>query len=350
MEALQLAIPGNYPLAKQELLDRLILLKRLNAPIDYKSYYIQINQQLKVWNKSDKLKEMLLLSMIGLNDQIEIDTLMHYSQKTMLGSIYWGEVKRNQFNMSILPYENNTENTLIAYKILKNTGIYNDTLSKIRNYFFECRNGGYWQNTYESSRIIETIMPDMLDKNSTYSEVTMNINGQKVSKFPYTEKIGTKDPIRIKKEGTLPLFITAYQQEWNPEPQKESSKGFSIKSFFMENRDTVANLKAGKPVKLGIKVNVEASAEYVQMEIPIPAGCSYDSKNRNYFRNEVHREYFKEKVSIFCNKLSKGEYTFSIDLIPRYTGKYTLNPAKIELMYFPVFYGNENKKTIFIEN
>ncbi len=86
------------------------------------------------------------------------------------------------------------------------------------------------------------------------------------------------------------------------------------------------------------------------IEVPIPAGCSYDSRNSTDFRNEVHREYFKEKVSIFCNKLNKGEYTFTIDLIPRYTGKYTLNPAKVELMYFPVFYENENFRTTFIEN
>jgi uncharacterized protein YfaS (alpha-2-macroglobulin family) len=46
-------------------------------------------------------------------------------------------------------------------------------------------------------------------------------------------------------------------------------------------------------------------------------------------------------------KMDKGVYTFEIELEPRYTGNYQLNPAKAELMYFPVFYGrNEMKKTV----
>ncbi|ULT29022.1 hypothetical protein KUH03_29600 [Sphingobacterium sp. E70] len=73
------------------------------------------------------------------------------------------------------------------------------------------------------------------------------------------------------------------------------------------------------------------------MEVPIPAGCSYESKLNGYYWKEAHREHFKDRVVIFCNKLSKGAHLFEIDLLPRYTGTYTLNPAKAELMYFPVF-------------
>ncbi|WP_413671153.1 hypothetical protein ACEN9X_22785 [Mucilaginibacter sp. Mucisp86] len=64
--------------------------------------------------------------------------------------------------------------------------------------------------------------------------------------------------------------------------------------------------------------------------------------------SEVHREYFKKKVSIFCRSLKQGKYTFNVNLIPRYNGKYTLNPAKAEMMYFPVFYGREGMKRIVI--
>jgi uncharacterized protein YfaS (alpha-2-macroglobulin family) len=84
------------------------------------------------------------------------------------------------------------------------------------------------------------------------------------------------------------------------------------------------------------------------IEIPIPAGCSYESKEQQWDNNEVHREYFKEKVSIFCRSLKQGKYTFTVNLIPRYNGKYTLNPAKAEMMYFPVFYGREGMKRVVI--
>ena len=92
-------------------------------------------------------------------------------------------------------------------------------------------------------------------------------------------------------------------------------------------------------------VTADSDAEYVMVEIPIPAGCSYDSKEKGDFWKETHREYYKEKVAVFCKKLRKGTHTFTVRLLPRYTGSYHLNPARAELMYYPVFYGrNEMKK------
>jgi len=84
------------------------------------------------------------------------------------------------------------------------------------------------------------------------------------------------------------------------------------------------------------------------IEVPIPAGCSYNSKD-SWYPNEIHREYYKNQVTIFCNELDKGSYTFEIDLLPRYSGKYILNPAKIELMYFPTFNANNEIKKVSIE-
>jgi len=104
----------------------------------------------------------------------------------------------------------------------------------------------------------------------------------------------------------------------------------------------------GQPVMLTTKVSVKADADYVMIEIPIPAGCTYKEKEQGYYHNEVHREYFKNKVSIFCRSLSKGEHVFTISLLPRYTGRYQLNPARAEMMYFPLFYGREGIKEVDI--
>jgi uncharacterized protein YfaS (alpha-2-macroglobulin family) len=68
----------------------------------------------------------------------------------------------------------------------------------------------------------------------------------------------------------------------------------------------------------------------------------------SYWGQEVHREYFKDKVTIFCRKLKEGNYTFSVKLMPRYDGNYILNPAKAEMMYFPFFYGREKIKKVSI--
>ena len=89
------------------------------------------------------------------------------------------------------------------------------------------------------------------------------------------------------------------------------------------------------------------SADYVMIEIPIPAGCSYREKPNNYWNRESHREYFKNRVAIFCEDLPIGKYTFTIPLEPRFSGTYTLNPTKAEQMYFPIFL-NVNKVKILI--
>ena len=107
-------------------------------------------------------------------------------------------------------------------------------------------------------------------------------------------------------------------------------------------------MAAGQETKLIAKVTVKKDVEYVMINIPIPGGCSYAEKKHNS-RNECHREYFKNETTIFCDYLPKGEYTFEIDLISRYSGTYTINPAKIELMYFPTFNANNEIKTIHIK-
>ncbi len=111
------------------------------------------------------------------------------------------------------------------------------------------------------------------------------------------------------------------------------------------------------PTQLIVTVKTEKKADYVMIEVPIPAGCSYGEKTSNtksWWRHhnenrEIHRESPKEKVNIFCESMPKGTYTYIINLEPRYSGAYTLNPAKAEEMYFPVFYGRNKGKKVKIE-
>ena len=336
---------------KQELLNQLILLKKLNARIDFTTYLTLINHHFQ----STTLKEMELYSLLGMNENIDTDTLFHHARHTMLGSLYWDTMPDDPKTVTFRsPATQTTENTLTVYLILKRLGGHEEELEKIRNYFFECRHDASWQNTYQSSRIIETIMQDMLDGDTPFSEVTMYINEKSVTAFPYTEKIYTNQPVQIRKEGVFPLFVTAYQQEWNPNPARESSKGFTVHTLCqgdggIDITDTIATLTAGKPACLEVTVTTDTDADYVQIEVPIPAGCSYESKPAGFYGKEAHREHFKEKVTIFCNRLHKGEHRFTIELMPRFSGKYTLNPAKAELMYFPVFYGNDIVKTIITD-
>lgn len=336
---------------KSMLLDELMLLKRLGASIDYVGYLKTIDGQLKNQSAADQLKVWNATLALDPEQRLTESVMTKDSKRTLLGSIYWGDRENdvNLLRMALLPFDNSIENTLIAYEMLKKLGAREELLKSIRHYFFECRRQGGWRNTYESSRIIETLLPDLLNAGASLDQLSLTVNGHRVTQFPYVDSLVTNRPVELKKTGALPLYVTTYQQAWNEKPHREAGKGFSVTSSFTAHGDTLSHLQAGKSAALEVVVHVAEAANYVQVEIPIPAGCSYESKSRGYLSGEVHREYFKEKVVLFCGQLEKGDHRFVVNLLPRYTGVYHLNPAKVELMYFPTFYGHEEMKRMRIE-
>ncbi|WP_394771831.1 carboxypeptidase-like regulatory domain-containing protein [Mucilaginibacter sp.] len=333
----------------QDKLVCLELLHRLDAKVDYPKYFAIIEKENTAIAKKingdtpsgyDNLRLMLLRQDDG--QTIKLDSLLAAEHHTLFGNIYWGEDSYRFFDNSI-------QLTVLAYKIIKNEGKHNNLLPKIQAYFLEQRKEGEWRNTYESALILGTILPDVLTSDKQTKPSALILSGAKtetVTKFPYTANI-TGNQLSIGKTGTLPVYITGYQQFWNTKPEKVS-KDFTVNTWFERKETRLTKLNGGQPVLLKAEVTAKGDADFVMIEIPIPAGCSYESKEQSWQNNEVHREYFKEKVSIFCRKLKQGKYEFTVNLIPRYDGKYTLNPAKAEMMYFPVFYGREGMKKVVV--
>jgi uncharacterized protein YfaS (alpha-2-macroglobulin family) len=236
------------------------------------------------------------------------------------------------------------------YRMLRKAGGHDALLQSIRSYFLEKRSSSHWRNTYESALILETILPDLLADKATGKPASLTIDGPQhiqTSSFPYTTTVKGGSALTVNKQGRMPVYFTAYQQHWDPAPDNVAGN-FTVHTVFEKQGRSVTRLDAGTPVTLKATVQVKADADYVMIEIPIPAGCSYQDKAQSYRNNEVHREHFKNKVSIFCSSLAKGTYTFNVSLLPRYRGVYTLNPAKAEMMYFPVFYGREALRKVSI--
>ncbi|MES2279295.1 MAG: alpha-2-macroglobulin family protein [Bacteroidota bacterium] len=328
----------------------LMLLKKLGAKADYAGIINDYAKQLATtYSKSkyqpshyEQLRLMLVKQQNG--QAIQQDSLSKWMHQTMFGSVYWGDSNYEFFNNAI-------QQSLLVYQLLKTEGKHPELLAKLRNYFLEQRKDGYWRNTYESALILETILPDLLVNGKKPEPSVITLRGNKnetVTQFPYTTTLTGDASLTVKKTGTMPVYITAYQKFWNPAPQKVS-KDFTVNTKFEKNGDTITTVKGGETIILKAEVIARADADYVMVEIPIPAGCSYLDKNQAYGNGEVHREYFKNKVSIFCRKLTAGKHTFTITLTSRYGGTYNVNPAKAEMMYFPVFYGRERMKVFKIE-
>jgi uncharacterized protein YfaS (alpha-2-macroglobulin family) len=329
-------------------LDLLRILKNVDAPIDYARYLNDIRKDSLSFNDYLRMTELRQLHNLPINT----DTLKHFRHETFFGNIYYSSEKEKTFHLE----NSKIQNTLLAYRILKRENKANteDLLRKMRLYFIESKSASGWLNTYESTTIMETILPDILGEKRSLKPAVLTLSGAvektlrtsdkyRENNFPYETSFPAGKAITVTKTGDEPVYFTLYQNEWNSQPEVKQND-FVIATHF----DTDNNrLEAGKPVKLIAHLEVKKDAEYVMINIPIPAGCSYGNKPSQWGYN-THREYFKNETAIFCRKLTKGEYTYEIELIPRFTGSYNLNPAQAELMYFPTFNANNEMKKVKI--
>ncbi|WP_172826903.1 alpha-2-macroglobulin family protein [Flammeovirga sp. SJP92] len=305
--------------------------------------------KIKTFTFYEQLQLMRMKQKAGLS--IEMDSIKRYRQETMFGNIYFENEEKGRVGVwSNRITDNALQNTLLVYQIYRDDSLYHNEneMRKMRNYLLEKRKAGYWNNTYTSSKVIETILPDVIKHNGQATSSTLILSGSKngtITQFPLELDLQKGEELTISKKGDFPIYLTQYSNYWESSPL-EKSDHFEVNTYF-EDQNT-QTLKSGEKINLVVEVDVKKNADYVMVNVPIPAGCSYASKKQGLYY-EVHREYFKNEVAIFCKKLNKGNYTFTVELLPRYTGEYHLNPAKAELMYFPTFYGNNELKEVGIQ-
>jgi len=290
------------------------------------------------------LKEKLLLQEIrqitGLSYQR--DSVLKYRKEGIMGDVYFTDNKPCRYW-----YTDDMATSLTAYRILKNDSLLRDLCTPVQMYFLNSRRKGAW-NTWQSSNIIMTVLPDLLatgyTKGNTASVHLSGKENQTITKFPYKIILQPNEELNIQKESGLPLFYMQFVNE-RVTVAKTGVEGFKIKTYFT---DEITKLEAGKPVNLiaEVEVSKDAQFEYVMIEIPIPGACSYADKRQNYNGIETHREYFKEKTVIFCQNMDPGKYQFVVRLLPRFTGDYVINPAQVSLMYVPVVNANTDMKRV----
>ncbi|MBN1952842.1 MAG: carboxypeptidase-like regulatory domain-containing protein [Bacteroidales bacterium] len=313
------------------------MLKLMQMPYDYE-LYIRDLERMPDRSPDKSLQLIRLKQLCGL--EYSLDVLPSFQDTTHFGNLYFSAKEGRDLLI------NDVQNTVLAYRILEaDTLDHQEELKKIRNYFFEIRSEGYWSNTYESIRIIETILPGMLENSGTVAEPVLYLTGDldtTITGFPFEMKVDPHLQVKVSRTGSFPVYFTNYQHFWNPAPIA-TRDGFAVSTEFVGIERN--ELKAGQEATLRATVKVMDDARYVMVNIPIPAGCSYAEK-KNGSRYEAHREYFRHETAIFCEYLPKGEYSFELKLMPRYSGSYTLNPAKAELMYFPLIKGNNEIRRV----
>ncbi len=264
------------------------------------------------------------------------DALLARAKTSFGGGLYWSD--RTDRYRWCAPDDDEIATTLAAYRLLRDMGGSEGELAAIRTWLCQRRSEGRWVNTYLSSRIIETILPEFLASKSDGREAAVVIGGRRYDSFPVHLTFEQTEPVTVVGSGTAPVFITLYQSGWEQTPQPRD-EGFKVESHLLVDGSEVTRLEKGVEAELCVTVDAAADAAYAMIEIPIPAGCSYLSKQSRSNLWQVYRENFKDRAVVFCNRLPQGRHTFTIKLLPRYTGRYCINPAHARLMYYPTIFG-----------
>ncbi len=292
---------------------------------------------------ADRLLLMSIRQQRGLF--YSLDSLFAYRKTTAMGNNYWGDIRYGWRGSSL-------QASLLAYTILERAGRKGD-LPPIRRFLLERRRPEYggWNNTFETAQALSTLLPEMLaeaGKEEWNNRLWVNGEGEPFFRGSLSVELSSEGPLLIRKEGRQEVYLTAYQSFFNRQPEARGGL-FDIQTSLWQRGQPAGSLQAGIPARLKVTLRVEAAADYVMLEIPIPAGCSYYQDGENRSLPEVHREYLRHKTAIFCETLEPGEYEFTINLEPRFSGRYTLNPAQASLMYYPAFFGREQVKVVQIQ-
>jgi TonB-dependent SusC/RagA subfamily outer membrane receptor len=263
---------------------------------------------------------------------------------------------------------------------------------RILDYFLHLRETGQVHNTFERISVLEALWPDLsraisdAKNESNPKPIQLElinhsgavIKQKSIRNLPYTDSsFLTMDTFlhdlksikvlanqryylsiskKLKEEDPSPVYgAFTVNTKLVPQSELDTEKPISFlakKDTMVRKADVVPEitlLNTGQVYELQVTIQVKEKMEYVMVEVPIPAGTSYHDKPKGNSYYEVYREYRKEKVAIFYRQLPQGSYDITIPLAARFEGTYSLNPARVEQMYFPTLMGREGLKKVIIQ-
>jgi len=335
-------------------LSLLEILSDIGAKADYNRYLNIISDTCCL-----SLTDSIRISGLKLRHSIPADLsfLENSKRETVLGGVYF-TAGSERWNL----LQTDLHTTLLAYDLLCR-----DTLQKIarpeliRRYFYEYLSMGGPLNTFQTASVLNALAFYPEPERRNEDRARMLISGATemvVDSFPYKVTLPRgSQPVVIRNSSDMPLFLSLGTKRFIADPEEDTTD-FRVTTWLsrsgnegrsgIPDKPAVEEVKSGIPVKLTTEVEFFKSAEYIVIEIPVPSGFAYAEK-KDFYPGEVHREFYRDHVAIFIRRaVPPGTRTFEIELMPRFTGRFVMNPAKVSLMYFPVIYSNNELKRIII--
>jgi|GEM_PF-5088583 len=329
-------------LSSFEVTDRLYaleILSRFYNKLDYKAEVENFDS--RNLSLQDQFRLMRLKQLMGISFSLApLQNAMTISKS----GVYWGEEVLD-FKTNIIP------TSALAYAILKNDSLsHEDILQKTRAYFLTHREMA--RNTIEQALMLQSIVGDVVAQNKIKAEINpeLFLNGKPypVQTFPHLLKLPSDKPSTLDKKGA-PLYFSILHYGIESKPKVVDSL-YRINAWLDQNGNITGNLKKSLPVNYYVEIKAARNTEYVMIEVPIPSSCFYADKSLGRMPYEVNREYFDNKVVIFCRNLPKGEHRLTVVLQPRFEGRSRLLPVKVSLMYYPDRYGINTKRDVSVKN
>ncbi|WP_126972087.1 alpha-2-macroglobulin family protein [Gynurincola endophyticus] len=293
--------------------DRIIALKILNEAVTESDIRLG-------YNKRSSYHTLLLSRIFNL----EIDSVL--SRVTEKETIAYYS---SQLNYVL---DNSVMTSIELYRYLKS--INHRMTPKVMNYLKEIFLSKQYLNTYQLSSLMNVVMPEIITEDTSSEKNRFWVNGQPV-KFNeegyYENQFRSTDAVNVRFEGSSLSYLSFYTKRWD-------TATVSVNNGYRVTTNWVSATRPGEIVKLKVSVDAERTADYVMLEIPIPAGLDYAEKPAARY-GEYYRSYYDHQVVIFYESLAAGKFEIEIPLVARYEGKYYINPAKISQQYFPAFYG-----------
>jgi hypothetical protein len=288
-----------------------------------------------------RLKALRLRQLEGQN--LQRDSLLRLLQPTALGGL-------SALGRDYDWYDRPRPNSALAHDIATAAG-WPDIAAAIRRHWLQHRPAAAQRHTVETAQILERLWPHIAASGTDVGINILKINGLDMLMDGRPQALSLapgRGAVSLQKTGPGPLYCTAYQQWQNPAPQPNGTL-FGLRTRLEQGSQPVEALRRAERADLVLELQVKQRASYVRIEVPIPAGCSYAAEAQSASPAETHREQFRDRTVIFCEDLPVGRYLFRIPLEARFSGRFTLNPARAEHLYFPTLSGQNGMGVVKVE-
>lgn len=248
-------------------------------------------------------------------------------------------------------YGSSVDKRLLTYQLERDHDTLKRSLPRRRLFLEEL--GTYRRNTFETAKILSVLIPEFLqnkpEKRKQVTEVQWNGLEEPVQEFPLrkTLQVPEDGKLVMDKRGLGPLTITVAQEYWEPSPERTDSI-YAISTRWIQEGKEVDSVTIGQALTYEVTVEVKEIGTEVALTIPIPANCFWKDKPKASWR-EAHREYHKDRLNVYFDRLSVGKHTFRLKLEPRFAGRFTVNPVQCFPMYELLRSGNTVVRKVVVE-